>query len=122
MDRYMVIAGRILMSVIFLVAGYGKLTGFHATEGYMASKGIPMPAAALVVVIVVELAGGVLLLLGLWPRWVALVLFLYLIPISVTMHNFWAFSGAERQPQQINFLKNVAIMGGLLAFAGRERR
>ena len=82
MDRYMVIAGRVLLSVIFVISGYRKITGFHGTEGSMTSKGIPT---------------------------------------AVPPQNFWAFSGPERQTQQIQFLKNVAIMGGLLAFAGRER-
>lgn len=121
MNRYLVIAGRVLMSVIFILSGFGKIMGFHATEGMMASKGIPLTAIALVVAIVLEFGGGILLLLGLWPRWVALALFLWLIPVTLTMHNFWAFGGPQQQQQRINFLKNAAIMGGLLAFAGRER-
>jgi putative oxidoreductase len=122
MDRYLVIAGRILMSVIFILSGFGKITGFHGTESMMASKEIPAPAIALVVVIIIELGGGLLLLLGLWPRWIALLLFLYLIPVTLTMHNFWAAPAAQQQMQQINFLKNLAIMGGLLAFHAREGR
>ena len=121
-DSMMVVIGRILMSVIFIVSGIGKITGFHGYVGMMNAKGIPLPAAALVVVIIIELVGGLMLLAGIEARWTAIVLFVYLIPISIVIHNFWAAPADQRVMQEVNFLKNVAIMGGLLAFAGRERR
>lgn len=122
MDSMMVLVGRILMSVIFIVSGIGKITGFHAYLGMMGARGIPLPAAALVIVIIIELAGGLMLLAGIEARWTAIVLFVYLIPISIVMHNFWGAPADQRIMQEVNFLKNIAIMGGLLAFAGRERR
>ena len=121
MDRVLLIAGRILLSVIFILSGFGKITGLGGLHTMLASKGIPAPALAAIIAAIVEFGGGLLLLAGLWARYAALMLFLYLIPVSLTMHNFWAYSGGARQNQQVHFLKNVAIMGGLLAFASRER-
>ncbi|HYT56152.1 MAG TPA: DoxX family protein, partial [Verrucomicrobiae bacterium] len=53
-------------------------------------------------------------------RWGALLLFLYLIPVTLIFHNFWAYSGIEMQTQLVNFLKNLSIMGGLLLVAAYQ--
>src|SRR5512141_2226966 len=115
-DLVMLVA-RILMSIIFWLAGIGKIRNFNGTAGMMAGLGIPMAKIALIVAIIIELVGGLMLLLGIRARLVGWVLFLYLIPVSVTMHNFWAASGPQAANQQIHFLKNLAIMGGMLYVA-----
>lgn len=102
------LAGRILLSVIFIIAGWKKLTGFEGTLGYMASKGLPFTELLLVLTIIIELGGGLLILLGWQARWAALAIFLFLIPVSIIFHPFWA------DPEQFNsFFKNLAIMGGM---------
>jgi len=106
--------GRILLSLIFLVSGFSKITGWSAGQAFIASKGLPLPALMLAGAIVVELAAGILLLIGFKARWAALALSLYLVPVTLLFHNFWSFAGPERQMQMINFLKNLALMGGLL--------
>jgi putative oxidoreductase len=117
MDRYVLIAGRVLLSFIFLLSGFGKIANWGGNESMMASKGVPLPAVALAIAIVFEIVGGLSLLSGYYARWGALALFLYLIPVSFTIHNFWASPEAEHQNQMIHFMKNLSIMGGLLVAA-----
>ncbi|MEW5850224.1 MAG: DoxX family protein [Myxococcota bacterium] len=108
------LVGRLLVATIFILSGFSKITDFGGTAAHMAEKGIPATQLLLVGAIVVELGGGVLLATGLLTRWAAVALFLFLIPATLIFHNFWALEGAERLTQQTNFLKNLAIMGGLL--------
>ena len=109
-----VLLARILLSVMFIYSGFGKITGFKGTAGYIASKGLPMPQLMAIVAIAVELGAGVLLLVGYKARWAALAIFLFLIPTTLIFHNFWLAPQAEYQTQLINFLKNLTIMGGML--------
>ncbi|MGA2509508.1 MAG: DoxX family protein [Candidatus Acidiferrales bacterium] len=109
--------GRILVSVVFILGGIGKITGFSMEEGMVAAKHLPMPAVALGIALVIELVGGLAILLGLYTRFTAWVLFLYLIPTTFLFHNFWAFQGMDRIDPMIHFEKNLAIMGGLLILA-----
>ena len=112
------LVGRVLLALIFIVSGFGKVTGFAATAGYMASKGLPMTQVLLVGAILIELGGGLLVLLGWKARWAALAIFLFLIPTTLIFHAFWGLPAAEAQGQMIHFLKNLAIMGGrVLIFA-----
>jgi putative oxidoreductase len=120
MSRYLIYVARFLMALIFIWTGVGKMTHFSGTQALLASQGIPLAPLATVIVIVMELGGGVLLLCGPWAKWAALVLCIYLIPVTLTMHNFWSAPPAQHQMQQIQFLKNLAIMGGLLVFYTRE--
>lgn len=108
------LVGRVLLAVIFVKSGFGKLTGFEGTVGYIASKGLPLPQVAAIVALVIELAGGILLILGWKTRFAAAVIFLFLIPTTLFFHNFWAYPEAQVQAQQINFLKNLCIMGAML--------
>ena len=106
--------GRVFMASIFIVSGFGKIGGFAGTSAYMASKGVPFVPVLLVLTIIIELGGGLMLLLGIKARWAATALFLFLIPVTLVFHAFWAVDAASAQMQQIMFMKNLAIMGGLL--------
>jgi len=106
--------GRILLTFMFVYSGFGKITGFEGTVGYIASKGMPLPQLMAIGAIAVELGAGLLLLVGYKARWAALAIFLFLIPATLIFHNFWASPPAEFRMQQINFMKNFAIMGGML--------
>ena len=102
------LVGRILLAIIFIKSGWGKIGGFEATSGYMASKGLPMVQVLLVLTILIELGGGLLLAIGYKARWAALAIFLFLIPVTFIFHPY-------SDPAQLNaFMKNVAIMGGML--------
>jgi putative oxidoreductase len=109
--------GRILISVVFIMGGIGKITGFSVEEGMVAAKHVPMPAVALGIALVIELVGGLAILLGLFTRFTAWILFLYLIPTTLLFHNFWAMQGMDRLDNTIHLQKNLAIMGGLLLLA-----
>ena len=103
--------GRILLAALFVPAGFGKITGFAGTMGYISSKGVPLPGVAAAIAILVELGLGLLLLIGFQTRWAALGIALFTLVISFIFHTFWS------DPSQTTmFLKNMAIVGGLFAF------
>ena len=112
--QYGPLFARILLAAIFLVSGYDKIGGFSQVTAFMASKGIPLSEIALALSIVVEIGGGLLLIAGWKARWAAAALFLWLIPVTLIFHNFWAVDAAQVQNQLNHFLKNLCIMGGML--------
>jgi putative oxidoreductase len=108
-DTFLNLAARILMSQIFIISGIGKITGYAGTQGYMAKMGVP--GALLPLVILTELGGGLALLFGFQTRWVALALAGFTFLSALIFHmNF------SDQMQMINFMKNLAMAGGLLLF------
>jgi len=109
--------GRILMAMVFVIPGLLKISGYSMTVAYASSKGLPVTNVAIVCAIVVEILGGIAVLIGYQTRIAAWVLFLYLIPTTLIFHNFWAATGMQQQDSLIHFLKNLAIMGGLLILA-----
>lgn len=111
------LVGRVLMAVIFLMAGFGKLTAFQGTAGYIASQGLPLPQLAAAGTIVLELGGGLMLALGWKARWAAVALLVFTALASVIFHAFWSATPDQAQGQLIHFQKNLAIMGGLLYVA-----
>ena len=108
------LVGRILLALIFIMGGWSKIKGFDGTVGAIASKGMPMPQLMAIGAIVVELGGGLLLAAGLKARWAALAIFLFLVPATAMFHDFWAMTGEEQMRNRGQFMKNVAIMGGML--------
>jgi putative oxidoreductase len=118
-ERWLTLLGRILLSLIFILSGLGKIGDWSGTAGSMAAKGMVAVPFFLTMAILFELGGGLTVLLGFKARLGAWALVFYLIPVSLIFHNFWAFTGAEQRMQVINFLKNLAIMGGLLLVALR---
>lgn len=113
-DKFGPLVGRILLALIFLMSGIGKIGGFAGTAAYMASKGMPMVEALLVITIIIEIGAAVILILGFKAQLGAAALFLWMIPVTLIFHNFWAMPAAEQQIQTIMFMKNLAIMGGML--------
>jgi putative oxidoreductase len=111
------LAGRLLISTIFIFSGLSKIPGHAAMVGFAASKGLPAADLAIWLAAAVEILGGLSILLGFQARIAAWLLFLYLIPTSVVFHNFWAMQGMDKMDAQAHFFKNVAIMGGLLFVA-----
>jgi len=114
LKRFGPLAGRILIAVIFVFAGFGKLTGLDGTAGYIASKGLPIPYVLAVAAMIVELGGGVLLVLGFKTRCVAAALLLFTAATALFFHNFWALPADQVQNQMIHFMKNISMVGGLL--------
>jgi putative oxidoreductase len=111
------LVGRILLGSIFVLSGFQKLMGYSGVVASISGKGLPMPEVLAVLTIVIELGAGLLLVVGWKARWAALLLFLFIIPVSLVFHNFWTMEGAQAAMNKIQFLKNVAIMGGMLMVA-----
>lgn len=108
------LVARILLAILFITSGFGKIEGFDGLTGYIASKGMPLPALMAAGAIAVELGGGLLMLVGYRARWAALAIFLFLIPTTLIFHNFWSVPADMAGDEQIAFLKNMSIMGGML--------
>jgi putative oxidoreductase len=109
--------GRILLSSVFILSGIAKITSFSMEEGYAVAHHLPLPAVAITIALIIEIAGGLAILFGLFARFTSWILFLYLIPTTFLFHNFWAMQGMDRYDNTIHFEKNLAIMGGLLILA-----
>jgi putative oxidoreductase len=104
------LVARVLIASLFIVFGYEKVTGYAASVGYMEAYGLP--GALLPLAIAAELGGGIAILLGLFSRWAALALAGFCIVTALVFHTAW--SGDGGQAQFINFMKNLALAGGLL--------
>jgi len=108
------LAGRVLIAVMFVGAGVGKITGYADTAGYMTSEGLPIVGVLLPLTILLEVGGGIALIAGWKTRWFALALAAFTVMASLLFHNFWAMSGEAVMTNTLFFTKNVAIIGGLL--------
>ena len=111
MDMFLSVAARFLMALIFIISGWQKLMGYSGTESYFSSMGIPLAGLVTPLVILIELGGGLALLFGLKTRWVAAILALFTVAAALIAHRNFA-----DQAQAINFMKNLAMTGGLLMF------
>jgi putative oxidoreductase len=103
--------GRVLMSLIFIWSGIGKLMAAGATIGYIASTGLPLPQVGYAISVVVELGGGLLLLAGFLTRWVAVVMALFCLVTAFVFHGFGDLNS------QIHAMKNICMAGGFLALS-----
>lgn len=106
------LAGRVLLASLFLFSGFGKLAAPAATKGYIAASGMPFPDLAFIAALIVELGFATALVLGYKARLIALLMAGFTVLTAVVFHNNFADQG-----QLINFLKNIAIAGGLLQIA-----
>lgn len=108
---YTDLAGRVLIALIFVAAGYGKIGGYAGTQAYMESVGVP--GALLPLVIALELGGGIAIILGAFTRYAALGLAAFSLASAFLFHANFA-----DQTQQILFMKNLAMAGGFLFLVG----
>jgi putative oxidoreductase len=102
------LVGRVLLALMFVIAGYSKIGGYEGTAKYMASAGVP--GALLPLVIALELVGGALVIIGWQTRLVALALAGFTLIASFLFHY-----QLDNQMQFLLFMKNIAIVGGFLA-------
>jgi putative oxidoreductase len=109
--------GRILLALIFITSGFGKITGFEGAVGYIASKGLPLASVVAALTILVELGGGLAVLFGFLTRWAALALAVFSLLAGFIFHAYWGVPADQVMGQQINFWKNVSIAGGFLVLA-----
>ena len=103
------LTGRVFLATIFLASAFGKITNFQGTTDYMAAHGMPVAGLLCLCAIVLEVLGGLSLVLGYFTRWGAVALLVFMVPATLIFH--------VSPDQRIQFLKNLAIMGGLLQIA-----
>ena len=110
---YVSLVGRVLIGLIFVMSGINKIADPQGTQQYMAAMGITTATTVLYAgAVFLEVAGGLSLLLGVWAKWGATALFVFMIPTTLIFHTSFG-----DQNQTIHFLKNLAMMGGLLYVA-----
>ena len=113
----MALIGRILLAWLFVPAGFAKIAGHAGTAGYIASKGLPMPEVLAWLAVLIELGLGLMLLVGFKARWAALALGVFTILASLLFHKFWAVPQEQQMVQQLMFMKNLAVAGGMFIVA-----
>ncbi|MGE0758509.1 MAG: DoxX family protein [Pirellulaceae bacterium] len=114
----MMLLGRVSLAAIFVMSGVHKLVAWSETAGRMTSEGMTAVPVFLAGAVACELLGGLSVILGWWARLGAVILVLFLIPVTGIFHDFWTYEGAEQQAQMIHFMKNLAILGGLCLLTG----
>lgn len=115
--------GRILLGLYFILPGIMKITGFSGTAAYMEAHGVVFIPFFLVLTIIIQIGGGISLAVGYRVKEISFVLAGLVIVISLVMHDFWTVEeGLQRGHETQNFIKNMAIMAGLLVLAGGIER
>lgn len=112
MSHVIALLGRILMSAIFIQGGIAKALAPAATIGAMSHYALPVPAGAYIVAVLVELLGGIAVLVGWRTRWAGAILFAWCIATALIAHYHPGDRG-----QMIHFMKNIAMAGGFLQLA-----
>ena len=111
--RYSVLAGRILFSLLFIVGGISDFSS--QTIAFATAQGVPFASVAVPLAGVLALLGGLSIALGYKARWGAALLVLFLVPVTLMMHNFWAVKDpGVAQDQMVHFMKNVSLLGSAL--------
>lgn len=112
------VAGRLLMGAVYVINGLGLMGAFGGVTQLMATKGVPMQAPLLALTIAAWLVGGLCIMAGWHSRLAALVLAAITVPVTLLIHGPWAADAAMFQNELNHFLKNIAMIGGLLVIAG----
>ena len=113
LDGILPLAGRVLLSAIFLISGVSKITAASMTIGYIQSVGLPFPQLALAIAVLIEIGGGLALIVGYRTRLVAALIAAYCLATAFSFHTNFA------DPNQFfHFFKNIAMTGGLLQVVG----
>ena len=114
LENVIVLIARILISLLFLWAGFRKVLNWNSTEDSMKNKKTKGIAFLLPIAVGFQILGGLSVLLGFYARIGAILLILFIIPATIQMHDFWNLHGKERITEKAHFFKDMAIIGGLL--------
>jgi putative oxidoreductase len=116
LTNFIALVARILLAILFVLGGYNKLMGGTAgAVTNMTNHGIPFPDILVWGAVVVELVGGLMLMAGLFARWVALVIAAYTVALAVIFHAYWAAPAADVRFERVIFFNHLSIIGGMLA-------
>jgi putative oxidoreductase len=114
---------RLLIGWLFLTSGWGKLVNTAGAIGYLTSLGVPSPSAMAWVVLISELVIGIALILGIATRYASLYGVVFVVIATAIAHRYWAYPAPQQGAQYVQFIKNLAIIGGcLMLFAGSGGR
>ncbi len=114
--KYIVLLGRILYVAIFIMSGPNHFTA--GAIGYAASKGVPMASIAVPLSGIIAFLGGLSILLGYKAKYGALLIIIFLLPVTFMIHNFWTYTDPmQAQMQMANFMKNLSMLGAALMIA-----
>lgn len=113
----LLLIARIALVLLFIIFGYPKMTGFEGTVQYMASLGTPVPMAAAVIAVLMEIVAAVLIAVGFFTRPLAILFIFYTLGTAVIGHHYWNMTGDAVVPNMINFYKNVSIAAAFLLLA-----
>ena len=105
---------RLLLALLFVLAGAFKFADLAGTAGFIASKGLPLPQFLAFATAALEVVGGLAIVIGFHARWAALALALFTLVASFIFHDFWGAPAEQQMVQQLMFMKNMAVTGGLL--------
>jgi putative oxidoreductase len=112
------LVGRVLLASMFLLSGFGKIGSFQDTAVYMVGAGFPsyepLLRTLLVLTILIEISGATAIIVGWKTRPAAIAVFLFTAAATLVFHRFWSAAPGEAMVQQLMFMKNVSVMGGLL--------
>ena len=108
--------GRLLVGGIYIFSGILNLAGMSSSIGYAASKGVPVPGILVPLATLIIIAAGISFITGLKPTYGVLAVWVFLLPVTLMMHNFWALEGAERFRELLSFKNNLGLLGGALMF------
>jgi putative oxidoreductase len=116
LTNFIALAARILLAILFVQGGYNKLFGgIPGTVTNMTNHGIPFPNILVWGAIAVELGGGLMLMAGLFARWVALVIAAYTLALGLIFHAYWLAPAADMRFERIIFFNHLSLIGGMLA-------
>jgi putative oxidoreductase len=110
----LLLLGRVIMALIFVRSGFGKLVSIEAFGASLASKGVPFAAALAVIGACVEFFGGLAVLAGWQTRYAAALIAVFTVVATLISHRYWEYADAARRAQEVNFQKNLCIFGGYL--------
>ena len=114
--KYTLLLGRILFSLIFIMSSFGHFG--EQSIGYAASKGVPMASILVPLSGIIELVGGLSILLGYKAKYSAYLIVLFLIPVTFMLHNFWTITDPMAQQMDMAaFMKNISMTGAALMIA-----
>lgn len=115
LENALAVIGRVLLGLYFLIPGIRKITGFDGLAAYMEQHGMILVPFFLVVTLILQIGGGLFLITGYKVRYTAFMFAAMTLAINVVMHDFWnVYEGLSQAHETQNFIKNLAIMAGLL--------
>jgi len=120
MNQKLVIVGRVILALYFLLPGIMKFISWEMHITLMENHGMPMAPQLLAAAAIFEIIAAIALLMNRYTGLVSILLALLVVVINVSLHDFWNFTGVEAAHEMQNFIKNLGILAGLLVLAGHS--